>query len=139
MPAQHLPPRRSRRAADGGGVAGGLRGCAAGHPAVNSAPAVGQPGVMNDEMDALLESLDTQREHVLGALDGLSDEDLRRPVLPSGWTPLGLVHHLTMDVERFWYRHAMAGDPWAGGDEDAWQVPDGMSAAEVLRLYRDEI
>ncbi len=94
---------------------------------------------MNEEMDALLESLDTQREHVLGALDGLSDEDLRRPVLPSGWTPLGLVRHLAIDVERFWFRNAMAGDPWTGGDDDAWQVPAGMTAAEVLGLYTGEI
>jgi uncharacterized damage-inducible protein DinB len=95
---------------------------------------------MNDEMSALLESLDTQREHVLGALDGLSDEDLRRPVLPSGWTPLGLVHHLAIDVERLWYRNAMAGDPVPDDDgDDAWQVPGTMTAAEVLALYRDEI
>ncbi len=94
---------------------------------------------MNEEMDALLVSLDTQREHVLGALDGLSEEDLRRPVLPSAWTPLGLVRHLAIDVERFWYRNAMAGDPWTGGDDNAWQVPAGMTAAAVLGLYRDEI
>ena len=37
----------------------------------------------NEERDALLASLNAQREHLLGALDGLSEEDLRRPVLPS--------------------------------------------------------
>jgi hypothetical protein len=115
-----------------------------GRPAVtatmNPARAGHHPPVMNDEMDALLVSLDTQREHVLGALDGLSDEDLRRPVLPSGWTPLGLVRHLAVDVERFWYRHAMAGDPMPADDEgDAWQVPADVPAAEILALYRDEI
>ena len=36
--------------------------------------------MVNEEKDALLASLNAQREHVLGALDGLSEADLRRPV-----------------------------------------------------------
>ncbi len=59
------------------------------------------PGV---EQKALLSCLDRQRDHVLGTLDGLPGEALRRPVLPSGWTCLGLVRHLAIDVERFWFR-----------------------------------
>lgn len=35
------------------------------------------------EREALLHALRVQREHVLAALDGLSDDALRRPVLPS--------------------------------------------------------
>ena len=95
---------------------------------------------MNDEADALVESLDTQREHVLGALEGLSDDALRRPVLPSGWTPLGLVQHLALEVERFWFRAAVAGEPitLTSGDE-AWQVAADVPAAAILGLYRDEI
>lgn len=85
-------------------------------------------------------ALDSQREHVLGALDGLSEDDLRRPVLPSGWTPLGMVQHLALEVERFWFRGAVAGEPIAltSGDE-AWQVPADVPAAAILDLYRDEI
>lgn len=52
--------------------------------------------MVNEEKDALLAALNDQREHVLGALDGLSEEDLRRPVLPSAWTPLGMVRHLAL-------------------------------------------
>lgn len=44
---------------------------------------------MSDEKSDLLRWLGIQREHVLGALEGLSDDDLRRPVLPTGWTGLG--------------------------------------------------
>jgi hypothetical protein len=47
--------------------------------------------VVNEEKDALLASLNAQRGHLLSTLDGLSEADLRRPVLPSAWTPLGLV------------------------------------------------
>jgi hypothetical protein len=93
---------------------------------------------MNDETDALLASLNAQRAHILGALDGLSAQDLRRPVLPTGWTCLGLVHHLALDVERFWFRMAVAGERFEDWP-DAWQVPDGLSDADVLDLYRDEI
>jgi hypothetical protein len=42
------------------------------------------------EIGALLGTLDAQRRHVLGILEGLPDEALRRVVLPSGWTCLGL-------------------------------------------------
>jgi hypothetical protein len=52
---------------------------------------------------ALLQCLDVQREHVFGILDGLDETALRRPVLPSGWTSLGMVKHLALDVERFWF------------------------------------
>jgi Protein of unknown function (DUF664) len=54
-----------------------------------------------DERRVLLAYLNVQRKHVLGILEGLSEEDLRRPVLPSGSTCVGLVQHLALDVERF--------------------------------------
>ncbi|HEU5416746.1 MAG TPA: DUF664 domain-containing protein, partial [Streptosporangiaceae bacterium] len=56
------------------------------------------------ETGLLLDYLNGQRRHVLGILDDLSEDDLRRPVLPSGWTSLGMVRHLALDVERFWFR-----------------------------------
>jgi Protein of unknown function (DUF664) len=56
---------------------------------------------MSKESQALLSSLADQRDHVLGILEDLSEEDLQRPALPSRWTCAGLVHHLAIDVERF--------------------------------------
>jgi len=77
---------------------------------------------------------------VLGILEGLSEEDLRRPVLPSGWTCLGLVNHLALDVERFWFRAVVAGEQveLADGDE-AWRVSPDLPAEAVFDLYRQEI
>ena len=49
---------------------------------------------MTKQRQALVSSLADQRNHVLGILEGLSEEDLRRPMLPSGWTCAGLVQHL---------------------------------------------
>jgi hypothetical protein len=93
------------------------------------------------ESATLLNSLTSQREHVLGILEGLSDADLRRPVLPSGWTCIGLVQHLAVDVERFWFRNVMAGEPMdpTADEEDAWQVGADVRSDDVLSLYRQEI
>jgi len=85
--------------------------------------------------------LGAQRRHVLGILDGLDDAALRRPVLPSGWSALGMVHHLAVDDERFWFRAVMAGDAEviASLDSDAWTVPPDVPAEQVLDRYRSEI
>ncbi len=91
------------------------------------------------EKAVLLASLDAERRHVLEALDDLPDEALRRPVLPSGWTCLGLVQHLTLDVERFWFRAVVAGErvDLESGD-GAWRVRPETAAQTVLDAYRDE-
>ncbi|MFJ7067783.1 DUF664 domain-containing protein [Streptomyces sp. NPDC101115] len=96
----------------------------------------------DSEVRALLQVLDGQRRHVLGILDGLDAEALRRPVLPSGWHCLGLVQHLALDVERFWFRAVVAGDEdiirsLPKGDE-AWNVDPDVPAVTVLDRYRQE-
>ena len=63
----------------------------------------------------LLARLTSPRQHVLGVVEGLDDDQLRRAVLPSGWTPMQLLHHLAVDVERFWFRGPGAGVT-TGGD-----------------------
>lgn len=96
---------------------------------------------MAHESEMLVSSLDAQRRHVLGILDGLDEAALRRPVLPSGWTCLAMVRHLTLDVERFWFRAVVAGEQ-AVLDEaptDAWQVSPHEPADAVLSAYRDEV
>jgi uncharacterized damage-inducible protein DinB len=94
------------------------------------------------EIIALRLCLQRQRSHVLGAVEGLSDEALRRPVLPSGWSCLGMVQHLTVSVERLWFRAVVAGDPevidQVGSQDSAWQVDPGLPAACVLDRYRHE-
>ena len=88
----------------------------------------------------LVSSLNAQRDHVLGILDGLPEDELRRPVLPSGWTPLGLVRHLAIDVERFWFRAIMTGEEveLCEGAE-AWRVGEDTPPEAVFSLYRLEI
>jgi hypothetical protein len=101
---------------------------------------------IQSETSALLASLTIQRNHVLGILEGLTDDQLRRPVLPSGWSCLGMVQHLTISDERFWFRGIVGGDSAcvsASADEAKaeaiWQVAPVAPAAAVLEAYRQEI
>jgi len=68
------------------------------------------PSAAPRERQALLRTLTSQRENILGALEDLDTDALRRQVLPSRWTCLGLVNHLSLDVERFWFQAVIAGD-----------------------------
>lgn len=99
---------------------------------------------METETGLLLSSLNNQRAHVLGILEGLSEDALRRPVLPSGWNCLGMVQHLTVADERFWFRGIVAGDPACvntseEADKAAWHVSLAVSPGAVFDAYRREI
>lgn len=96
----------------------------------------------DDERHLLLSRLAGQRDHVLHQLDGLSDAQLRQPVLPSGWSCLGLVRHLTLSDERYWFEVVMAGgalDFWPEGRNGDWQVDDDEPATHVIDAYRASI
>jgi hypothetical protein len=95
---------------------------------------------VDHETEVLLGFLNAEREHVLGILDGLSEEQLRRPVLPSGWNCLGMVRHLALDDEHYWFRCVVAGESFDSVPGDnAWQLEPGQTAEEIFALYRDEI
>ena len=69
------------------------------------------------EETTLLAQLNHHRERAIAILDGLSEEDLRRPVLPSGWSCLGMIADLAT-LERFWFRAVVAGEPNAADAPD---------------------
>jgi hypothetical protein len=56
-------------------------------------------------LDALL---DEHRAMLRGSLDGLSEEEARRSLVPSRTTLLGLVKHVTY-VEKVWFNQALTG------------------------------
>lgn len=94
------------------------------------------------ERAVLLRALAGQREHILRQLEGLTDEQLRRPVLPSGWSCLGLVRHLTLSDERYWFEVVVAGEPmdfWPDGATGDWLVGPQEPAPEVVGAYRSAI
>ncbi len=99
-----------------------------------------QPVPRNDEgeLDTSLAFLTFARQCVLKKTEGLDDEQLRRVVVSSGTTLLGLVHHLTT-AERYWFGYHVAG---TGADEQwdfGMDVPESVSSAQVLATYRAAI
>jgi uncharacterized damage-inducible protein DinB len=87
--------------------------------------------------------LDYLRETVLWKLDGLSDDDARRAMVPSGTSLGGIVKHLAF-VERFWFQGVFAGAgvafPWNEDDPDAdWRVDSWETVSGLTEFYREEI
>jgi hypothetical protein len=97
--------------------------------------------VVSAETETLVRCLDQQRRSVLEIVDGLPEAALRRAVFPSGWTCLGLIHHLAVDDERYWFRGVAAGEPigFPAGEDPEWLVGPQITAGQVLSLYRQEI
>jgi hypothetical protein len=95
---------------------------------------------LNDdgELDTALAFLSFARSCVLKKLDGLDDEQLRRRLVVSDTTLLGLVQHLT-DGERYWFAHTVGGDPAYADVDFSMVVPEGRSPEDVVAAYRTAI
>lgn len=94
---------------------------------------------MDPSQRELLDWLGAKRRHVLEQVTALPPAERRRSRVPSGWTPLGAVRHLALDVERVWFRAVVAGeDVELPVGYEGWTVPDGVSDDEVLDGYREE-
>jgi hypothetical protein len=63
---------------------------------------------MDQETELLLRFSDQQRNHLLGVLDELSDDQLGRPVLPPGRTCLDMFRHLALSDEHCCFRRVVA-------------------------------
>ncbi|AKU15073.1 DinB family protein [Luteipulveratus mongoliensis] len=89
------------------------------------------------EFAGLATFLTAQRESVLAIVEGLDEAALRKAVVPSGWTPLGMVEHLC-GAERYWFQHVVRGQmdprPWPPSDEDAFVSEQPVEA--VMAFYR---
>ena len=64
---------------------------------------------------------------MLKKADGLSDEQVRRVMVDSGTSILGLVQHLA-EAERYWFGHHVAGTAWSADDEYGMDVPADRGA-----------
>lgn len=83
------------------------------------------------------------REDLVSKLDGLSEYDVRRPLVPSGTNLLGLVKHVaSVQLDYFgavFGRPSGMSLPWLADDAepeaDMWATPE-QSRAEILDLHR---
>ena len=97
------------------------------------------------EDQALLAFLHAQRDAVLSIVAGLDEEAWHRSVVPSGWTPAGLVDHLG-GAEWHWFQAVVAGaepEPPPGDEDPPAYDPEAafvtdLPSAEVVAFYRDQ-
>ncbi|SFW73011.1 DinB family protein [Amycolatopsis australiensis] len=100
---------------------------------------VGAPGVAG-EREALTAWLAWHRATLLTKLDGLADEPLRRAVLPTGLSLLGIVRHLAQ-VEQGWFALGFAGidEPVVFGESDdedeSFRVGPEETTDEIVGTY----
>ena len=99
------------------------------------------PSPSGTERQLLTEYLDWYRAAILRKMEGASDETLRKRIVASETTLLGIVKHLAW-VEISWFQIVFAGrqvdDPWTEGDPDSdWRIKAGETTEEILQFYRD--
>jgi uncharacterized damage-inducible protein DinB len=97
--------------------------------------------IAGEEKDVLAGFLDHYRRTMLDICEGLTDEQLKRPMVPSGTSLLGMVKHLAW-VERGWFTETIAGEeveyPFdfdADPDADLRAEAD-ETKEEIFDLYR---
>lgn len=99
------------------------------------------PKTLEDLREILLQQLSYYRACLLAKLEGLTDDQLTASVLPSGWSPLGLLKHLVF-VERRWmqwgFEAEQVPDPWGDHDPDSdgWLLEPGETSYELIQRLR---
>jgi uncharacterized damage-inducible protein DinB len=94
------------------------------------------------EKESLKAALDRHRDVVLWKIQGLDDDQLRRPMTPTGTSLLGLVKHLGA-VEYGWFCETFGRPiellPSIDYDADAesdMRPAEGETAAEIVEFYQ---
>jgi uncharacterized damage-inducible protein DinB len=89
--------------------------------------------------EVFLGYLDYFRSLVVSKAQGLSEDQLRESVLPSGWTVMELVKHLT-HVERRWlvwgFEGQLVAQPWGDSQDGRWYVADAEGSADLVRALQ---
>ncbi len=85
--------------------------------------------------------LDEHRAQLNGCLDGLTEGQVRRSLVPSRTTLLGLVKHATF-VEKVWFDEAVTGRSRAeiaipATPDESFIIDDGDTIATVQRSHRE--
>src|SRR3984957_20081165 len=89
------------------------------------------------QLDAFVEEY---RSALESTLDGLTDEQARRRLVPSATTLLGLLKHATW-MQRVWFEECIGGGPrlelgLVPGPEESFQLADDDTVTSVMAAYR---
>lgn len=96
---------------------------------------------ISDKREVLLGYLAFYRSVLIDKLAGLDEVDLRASRLPSGWSPLELLNHLT-HVERRWLEWGFEGrdvdDPWGDARDGRWHVEPGLTLEALTQRLHEQ-
>jgi Protein of unknown function (DUF664) len=101
-----------------------------------------EPRLSGPPVQLVSEFLDFLRATLLWKLEGLSDEQLRRPGTASGVSLIGMLKH-SAAVEVWWFQIEFAGRevprPWSDSDPEAdWRVGPNDRCESIIELYKAE-
>ncbi|MGH3394278.1 MAG: DinB family protein [Streptosporangiaceae bacterium] len=100
-----------------------------------SVPFLSPTDPVTSRAEVFLGYLDYFRSQVVTRLRALPEAELRASLLPSGWTPLELVNHLTY-VEMRWlewgFEGVLVAEPWADSRDDRWCLAPDRTLDELL-------
>lgn len=105
-------------------------------------PSTSTEDVVGEPLRAQFEVfLDEHRAALHDCLDGLTEEQARRSLVPSRTTLLGLVKHATF-VEKVWFDEAVTGRSRAeigipATPDDSFVLDDGDTVESVQRAHRE--
>jgi hypothetical protein len=105
-------------------------------PATSAEDVLDQPAQLQFEV-----FLDEHRSELNSCLDGLTEEQARRSLVPSRTTLLGLVKHATF-VEKVWFDEAVTGRPRAeigipATPDESFTLHDDDTIATVQQAHRE--
>jgi len=109
---------------------------------VSSSPTVSVEDVVGEPLRAQFEAfLDEHRADLQACLDGLTEEQARRSLVPSRTTLLGLVKHATF-VEKVWFDEAVTGRPRAeigipATPDESFVLDDHDTIGTVRQAHRE--
>lgn len=96
--------------------------------------------LVDDEKNQLDAFLEDYRSAIERTLDGLSEEEARRRLVPSATTLLGLLKHVTW-MQRVWFEECVGGTSrrelgLAQSVDESFRLDDNDTVASVLATYR---
>lgn len=90
------------------------------------------------ELDTATAFLGFARHCLIKKTEGLDEEQLRRVLVASGTSLLGLIQHSVVG-EQWWFGYHLLGTGAADDFDFSMDVPPSRSSAEVIQEYRDAV
>ena len=97
--------------------------------------------LMADELTQLDAFVEDQRSAIEAALDGLTEEQARRRLVPSATTLLGLLKHVTW-MQRVWFEECVGGTPrhelgLVQSPDESFRLSDDDTIASITAAHRE--